>query len=242
MPAATETRTPPRDCPGVAGPSRSRSQVLAIYGSSPPVNPATHAHARERLDDRGIHAARSCRPRRATDARAAIPLWARRGQQRPALNRIPSVLTFRQPYGAIVAMLDGPCDPGNPSAARPAGRRFPRSHGPSEGVVKDLKVNVLLLFDRTAVSIAFSFPPMPDRALPAAAMRALPSIEGALHRLLRSTWPPQAGVRRNQGLFEGEARSATAVFAFLAGWSLASGRHRGDGAISLISLARGAGG
>jgi hypothetical protein len=50
----------------------------------------------------------------------------------PGLPRTQSGSTFHQPFAPNVAGLDGPCDPGTPSAPKPAGHRFPRSHGPAE--------------------------------------------------------------------------------------------------------------
>jgi len=82
-----------------------------------------------------------------------------RHRERPGPNRLRSCLTRRQPLSARLAMLDGPCDRGNPFTAHPIGRRFPRSHGPAEEKASALAVNVSLPFDRWALQSIFSFLP-----------------------------------------------------------------------------------
>jgi hypothetical protein len=62
----------------------------------------------------------------------------------PAPARRRRGLTFPQPFAPNVAGLDGPCDPGNPSAPKTAGHRFLRSHGPTERKVRVIKVNLSL--------------------------------------------------------------------------------------------------
>ena len=70
---------------------------------------------------------------------------ARLDRQRLGPSRIRFGLTFHQPFRANMAGLSGPCDPGNPCAARTPRCGIPRSHGPAEGRVKAIRVKVSLL-------------------------------------------------------------------------------------------------
>jgi hypothetical protein len=79
--------------------------------------------------------------------------------RRPGSNLTRSGLTFRQPLGDSLAMFDGPCDFGIPSAARTVGRRFPRSHGPAEGNVTDLGLRLPYRFTERPRPSIFSLPP-----------------------------------------------------------------------------------
>jgi hypothetical protein len=184
-----------------AGRPRPRPEHAAIYDLSRRVYPATNASPCHWPDRR----------------------W-------PRSNRIRSGLTFHQPVSVKMTVLDGPWDPGNPSAARQmAGRRLPRSHGPSEGRVKGLSVNISLLFDAAAPSTDFSsgwvagtstllrYAAAPTEAterplllifLAFLRMRGkrLPLLRDAAaptvavgRRLSRSNWPPQACIRCERG-------------------------------------------
>jgi hypothetical protein len=70
---------------------------------------------------------------------------ARPGRSLPKSGGIGSSLIFRQALPPRVTILDGPCDPGNPSGAPATGCGFLRSHGPCEGRVNVTKVDVSLL-------------------------------------------------------------------------------------------------
>jgi hypothetical protein len=123
--------------------------------------------------------------------------------ERPGSNRLRSCLTCSQPFSVSLAMLDGPCDPGNPSTARPIGRRFPGSHGPAEEKVSALRVNISLPFDRVAGSSDFLLPPgtwepvsVPCR-LPRSKPRfvAFPDRTGGSRPTVRGRCPTEAAMR-----------------------------------------------
>jgi len=99
--------------------------------------------------------------------------------RRAGPGRRRSGLTFAQPSAANLA--DGPCDPGIPSALRRAARGVPRSHGPSEGRVKHLR----LTFRYSSAAGA-----VPTDRYVFGALRPRPTIHPSMRRRLDRTREP----------------------------------------------------
>ena len=122
-----------RGCPSAPPPtsmlraSSARPGDAARRRLSALMDPAVHARRRARLD----------RPR-----------------SRPSRRRFG--LTFHQPSHAKVVGLAGPCDLGNPCAARTIGCGNPRSQGPAEGRVKAIRIHVSLRPDAQSSWPSFS--------------------------------------------------------------------------------------
>jgi hypothetical protein len=120
---------------GIVGHAWARPENPAIHRSRGPISPPASHHSRSALDP-AIHTRLAAGPCRR---------W-------PGSSRTGSGSRFRQLLPPRVAVLDGPCDPGSPSPTPAMGRGFPRSHGPSEGRVKAIKVKVSLLCRCPAVA------------------------------------------------------------------------------------------
>jgi hypothetical protein len=159
MPAAIETRPRGPDFPDVTRSLWARLQRSPIGGCSRSVYRAIRASLRARH------------------------------RERPRSNRLRSCLILHQTFDVSLAMLDCPCDPGNPSTARPIGRRFPGSHGPAEEKASALAVNVSLRFDGMAGSTDFSFlraPGSPSRCHPGRPDRSRDSSPPRSNRRLQA--------------------------------------------------------
>jgi hypothetical protein len=77
--------------------------------------------------------------RRSVDRATRASLCARH-RQRPGSRRARSNLTFRQPFSASLAALDGPCDRGNVRPTLRAADGFLGSHGRTEEEVNALRL------------------------------------------------------------------------------------------------------
>jgi hypothetical protein len=175
MPAATETRTRRLHRLAVAGDAWTRPGDPAANRSSGPVDPATHA--------------RFCAPP---------------GRRWPRSSRMQSGLTFPQPLGPNVTVLDGPCDPGSPSD-----REWPgaESHGRMDHSKKGLSTWRLTFPDSSAArlprptfSCAFdALPPRPTRRCMAGSTG--PQCVTAPDRR-RDAWPPRSNSRCMAGSTE----------------------------------------
>jgi hypothetical protein len=139
MPAVIETRRRAPELPEIArnvgagprcAPVRGDARHVSVRFKRPPVRRFGSA-----LDPASL-ASPGCVAPRALDPTTPALRRARPGR-RSGSSRNRSGLTFGQPFRASLAALDGPCDPGNPSAARTIGCGFPRSHGPIKGKVSD---------------------------------------------------------------------------------------------------------
>jgi hypothetical protein len=83
-------------------------------------------------------------PGTANHVRAWARTCTRALRSTPPSGSSQSTLTFRKPFSAKT-LLAGPCDRASPrSGARTAADGFPGSHGPAEGEVKWLRVNIRL--------------------------------------------------------------------------------------------------
>jgi hypothetical protein len=221
MPAAIETRPRRPDFPDVTRYQGARPRG-APFGFSRPVHRATRASRRARTTSRStMPAALETRPRRpdspdVTRYHGARPRGAPFGgfsrpvhratrasrracnRQRPGSTQVRSSLTSRQPFGASMAVLDGPCDPGNLRPTLRAVDGFPGSHGPTEDKVSALGLRFPYRSTGWSVSIDLLLPRgawwAPARvrcpaAPSAAAIRRLPDRAGRFRPAGRGTRP-----------------------------------------------------
>jgi hypothetical protein len=172
----------------------ARRAISTTYISTMPAAIEMGAQDPDPSDVPRYHCARAqgspiggCSPPACGAIRASLPAGRR---ERPRSNPLRSCLTLRQPFGAKWAMLHGPCDPGNPSTARPIGHRLPGSHGPAEEKVGALRINIFLPFDQVAGSSILSF--LPARGGPVSVPYPAAPIEAAIRRPPRSGGPLQA--------------------------------------------------
>jgi hypothetical protein len=181
MPAAIETRPRRPDFPDVTRYQGARPRGAPFGGFSRPVHRATRASRRARTTSTStIAAAIETRPRRpdspdVTRYHGARPRGApfggfsrpvhratrasrrARNRQRPGSTQVRSSLTSRQPFGASMAVLDGPCDRGNLRPTLRAVDGVPGSHGPTEEKVSALGLRFPYRSTGCSVQSIFSF-------------------------------------------------------------------------------------
>jgi hypothetical protein len=176
-----------RACPSARAPtsmlpaSSARPADAARRRLSALMDPAVHARRRARLD-----------------------------RQRSRPSRIRFGLTFHQPFRAKVVGLAGPCDPGNPCAARTIGCGNPRSHGPAEGRVKAIRINVSLRPNAQSSWPSFSCSSDVQPIVPCSCRARVkrPSFSCSFDGTPARAKPPRAGARgeiRREGAGSGPA-------------------------------------